>query len=70
METKFKAGDVIVRRAYKKMKSPFLRDEMRVMDVVSDGHPICPQMWYVCEHCSGRIDFGIVSVVDEAFVLN
>ena len=65
METKFKAGDVIVRRAYRKMKSPFLRDEMRVMDVVSEGH----QMWYVCEHCSGRIDFGIVSVVDEAFVL-
>lgn len=68
MKAKFAAGDVVVREAYKDSKSTLLRGEMTIVDVVSDEHPICPQMWYICKNCCGRIVSGLVGVVDECFV--
>lgn len=68
MKTKFAAGDVVVREAYKDSKSAMLRDEMTIVDVVSDEHPICPKVWYVCKDCRGRIVSGLVGVVDECFI--
>ena len=68
MKAKFAAGDVVVRAAYKNAKSAFLRDEMTIVEVVSDEHPICPQMWYICKDCRGRIVNGLVGVVDKCCI--
>lgn len=66
---KFKKGDVLVRIAYKNERTAFFRDEMEIIDIVSDGHPICPSLWYICTDCRGKVKNGLVGVVDEAFCL-
>ena len=66
---KFNAGDVVVRTAYKDSKSAMMRDECTIVAVVSDEHPICSQMWYVCEDYRGRACNGLVSVMDDCFTL-
>lgn len=68
MKAKFAAGDVVVRAAYKDSKSAMMRDEMTIVEVVSDGHPICPQAWYICKDYRGRRANGLVSVMDECFI--
>ena len=68
MKAKFKAGDILVRAAYKNKKSAFARDEMKVLRIVSDNHPICPQLWYICEDYRGKRCDGLVGVVDECFI--
>lgn len=59
---------MVVRKAYQHEKSAFLRDECTIIDVVSDEHPICPQAWYICKDCRGRIVNGLVGVVDDCFI--
>ena len=66
---KFNVGDVVVRTAYRDSKSAMLRDECAIVDVVSDEHPICAQMWYVCADYRGRRCNGLVSVMDGCFEL-
>lgn len=66
---KFNVGNVVVREAYKNEKSAFLRDEQTIIAVESDEHPICAQMWYVCEDGCGRRRSGLVGVMDDCFVL-
>ena len=64
---KFKAGDILVRKAYKDSKSSLLRDEIEIIKVISDGHPIVSQLWYICKDYKGKIVSGLVGVVDSAF---
>ena len=66
---KFKVGDIVVRKAYKDEKSTFLRDEQTIVDVVSDGHPIVAQLWYICKNFRGDICNGLVGVMDKCFIL-
>lgn len=66
---KFSVGDVVVRIAYKDSKSAIMRDECTINEVVSDGHPIVPQMWYVCTNFRGQRCNGLVSVMDDCFML-
>lgn len=68
MKTKFNVGDVVVREAYKDAKSAFSRDECTILEIVSDGRPFCPQLWYICQDCSGKICSGLVGVMDECFI--
>ena len=68
MKAKFNVGDVVVRSAYKESKSAMMRDEMTIVAIVSDGHPICPQMWYVCKDYRGHVANGLASVVDKCFI--
>ena len=68
MKAKFAAGDVVVRAAYKDSKSAMMRDEMTIVEVINDEHPICPQEWYVCKNYCGSIVSGLVGVVDECFI--
>lgn len=67
MKTKFNVGDVLIRSAYKEEKSKVLRDEMTVIDIISDGHPICPQVWYITRNFRGKIQNGLKKVVEDAF---
>lgn len=66
---KFKAGDVLVRTAYKSMKTAKGRGECTVVAVLSDDHPIRPRMWYVTIDADGRERPGLCSVVDGCFEL-
>lgn len=66
---KFQVSDVVVRAAYQNMKSAMMRDECTILEIVSDEHPICAQMWYVCADYRGRRCNGLVSVMDDCFVL-
>lgn len=67
MKTKFEIGDVLIRSAYKDSKSRLLRDECKVIDIVSDGHPICPQVWYITIDTKDRQHKGLQSVIEECF---
>ena len=66
---KFHVGDVVVRTAYRDSKSAMMRDECTIVAVISDEHPICAQMWYVCTDYRGRRCNGLVSVMDDCFEL-
>lgn len=66
---KFKVGDTLVRSAYKNDLSIVSRDEIEIIDIVSDFHPICPSLWYVCVDYRGRVKHGLVCVVDDAFCI-
>lgn len=64
---KFNVGDVLVRSAHKNDSCAFLRDEITIEEIVSDGRPFCPQLWYICKDYKGKIVSGLVGVVDSAF---
>ena len=66
---KFKVGDVLVRKAYRNDASIVLRDEITILEIVSDGRPFCPQLWYICKDYSGKMCNGLVGVVDGCFCL-
>jgi hypothetical protein len=68
-KAKFKVGDTLVRIAYKNDLSIVSRDEIEIIDIVSDFHPICPSLWYVCVDYRGRVKHGLVGVIDDAFCL-
>ena len=67
MEAKFKVGDVIFRSACKDCKSSYLREECTVVDIVSDGRPFHPQLWYITVDTRNKVRNGLVSVVDGCF---
>jgi hypothetical protein len=64
---KFKVGDVLVRTAYKESKSKMMRDECKVIDIVSDEHPICPQTFYLVLDYNNKVRPGLKCVMEEAF---
>ena len=66
---KFHVGDVVVRSAYRDSKSAVLRDECTIVEIVSDGRPFCPQLWYICTDYRGRACNGLVGVMDDCFEL-
>lgn len=66
---KFNVGDVVMRKAYRNDKSVVMRDEMTIVEIISDEHPICAQMWYVCVDYRGRRCNGLVGVMDSCFCL-
>lgn len=63
MNTKFSVGDRIARTGYEKHSS----ERMTILGIVSDGHPICPQMWYMTSDERGNTRSGLVSIVDDCF---
>ena len=68
METKFQIGDILVRSAYKNSKSALMRDEILIVQIISDGHPICPQTWYITQNTrDGKIRSGLKCVIEDAF---
>lgn len=67
MDAKFKAGDVLVRTAYKNLKTAYGRDEQTVVSVVSDEHPICPQIWYILRDSRGKLGTGLKCIMEECF---
>lgn len=68
-QAKFKVGDTLVRTAYKNSQSAFIRDEFTITEIVSDGRPFCPQLWYIGKNYRGKEINGLVGVVDSCFSL-
>lgn len=64
---RFKVGDVIIRSAYKGCKSKVMREESKVLAIVSDGHPICPRDWYILANYKGELTRGLKSVIEDCF---
>lgn len=67
MKTKFEVGDVLVRSAYKDSKSKLVREECEVIDIINDGHPICPQVWYITIDSRNTPRKGLQSVMEDCF---
>lgn len=64
-QTKFRVGDRIVRTGYEWSSS----ERMTINEIVSDEHPICPQIWYITTNDRGKKMNGLVSIVDGCFHL-
>lgn len=64
-KARFKAGDRIVRTGFEWCSS----ERMTIDEVISDEHPICPQMWYITTNDRGKRMNGLVAVVDGCFHL-
>ena len=60
---RFNAGDKIARTGYEYSSL----ERMTVDEIVSDGQPFCPQLWYICTTERGKRVNGLVSVVDGCF---
>lgn len=64
-QPKFNVGDHIVRTGYEWDKS----ENITIDEIVSDGQPFCPQLWYIATTDRGKKVNGLVSVVDSCFHL-
>ena len=67
METKFKVGDVIIRSAYRKSSSKLMRDEQKILAIVSDEHPIKSRVWYITRSYKGELCSGLQFVIEDCF---